>query len=147
MMAMQSRSRAVLSRWRYFLVGAMSSVLLVLAACGSDDASDDDAGIAAEPTATEQVAETPTPQPDPTETPAADDTSEADDAAATPTAPPEPTPTPEPDESIDDGDTEPTPDVDFAPELAGLTDWRNADPVTLEDLRGEPVILVFWNSI
>jgi hypothetical protein len=143
---MQSRSRAVLSRWRYFLVVGMSSLLIVLAACGSDDATDDDAGIAAEPTATEQAAETPTPQPEPTEVPAADDAADADDEA-TPTAAQEPTPTPEPDESIDDGDTEPTPDVDFAPELAGLTDWRNADPVTLEDLRGEPVILVFWNSI
>ena len=72
-----------------------------------------------------------------------DDGDDGDDIAIetepTPTeAAAEPTPTPEP---------APAEDVDLAPELAGLTDWRDIDPVTLEDLRGGPVVLVFWNSM
>jgi thiol-disulfide isomerase/thioredoxin len=33
-----------------------------------------------------------------------------------------------------------------APELAGLTAWLNGDAVTLEKLRGRPVVLSFWGT-
>ena len=79
-----------------------------------------------------------------------DDTDDLDDIAVEP----DPTPTVTSDDAVDDPEPTPTPepeepaeDFDLAPELAGLTDWRNTDPVSLEDLRGEPVVLVFWNSI
>lgn len=123
------------------LIVLFATLALVLAACGGDDA-DDATESAADPeptpTAVATVAEEPTatavpsPEIEPTEA-AEPDSDPAPDP--TPTEPPaEPTP-------------EPDPDVELAPELAGLTDWRNTDPVTLEDLRGEPVVLVFWNSI
>jgi hypothetical protein len=37
-------------------------------------------------------------------------------------------------------------DVELAPELIGLEDWVNSPPLTLAELRGEPVLLVFWAS-
>lgn len=35
---------------------------------------------------------------------------------------------------------------DPAPELTGITNWYNSDPLQLEGLRGEPVLLVFWSD-
>jgi hypothetical protein len=122
----------------------LAALALVLAACGGDDTDDDATESAADPeptpTAVATVAEEPTATPEPEAEPTVvaedDDASDAEpEPTAVPTEPPaEPTP-------------EPDPDVELAPELAGLTDWRNTDPVTLEDLRGSPVVLVFWNSI
>jgi cytochrome c biogenesis protein CcdA/thiol-disulfide isomerase/thioredoxin len=64
-----------------------------------------------------------------------------------PASAPEPTiaaPTPEP-------TVPPTPkplialeDRGVAPELVGLTEWINSDPLTLEQLRGKVVIIDFW---
>jgi hypothetical protein len=34
----------------------------------------------------------------------------------------------------------------LAPELAGIADWFNAEPLTLAALRGQPVLLVFWSD-
>lgn len=34
--------------------------------------------------------------------------------------------------------------VDLAPELVSVEAWYNSEPLTLEALRGEPVLLVFW---
>ncbi|MBA2451630.1 MAG: hypothetical protein H0V47_00555 [Chloroflexia bacterium] len=34
--------------------------------------------------------------------------------------------------------------VDLAPELLSVEAWYNSEPLTLEALRGEPVLLVFW---
>lgn len=34
--------------------------------------------------------------------------------------------------------------VELAPELVGLGEWVNSEPLTLAQLRGEPVLLVFW---
>lgn len=123
------------------IVSMVTALFVLLAACGGDDT--EDVASDADPAPTEAVAQDePTAEPAPTEEP-------ADDAPApTPTEEiaepePDPTPTEEPDEPT----PEPAPDVDLAPELAGLTDWSNGEPVTLEDLRGEPVVLVFWNSI
>jgi hypothetical protein len=36
--------------------------------------------------------------------------------------------------------------VELAPELVGLEDWINSEPLTLAQLRGEPVLIVFWAS-
>jgi hypothetical protein len=119
-------------RARSFL-SAVLALMLLLASCGGDE-GDTDEPITADPdpTPTQALAqETQTPEPTATV------------EAPSPTSEPDPTPTEEPIEPT----PEPAEDVDLAPELVGLTDWRNIDPVTLEDLRGEPVILVFWNSI
>lgn len=118
---------------------ALTVLLLVLVACGGDETNGDEIDgdtsgapteAAADPAET-APSETPTPQPEASPT-----------AAGEPTEEPKPTATPSP-----ESEPEPEEDVDLAPELAGLTDWRNSEPVTLEDLRGEPVVLVFWNSI
>jgi hypothetical protein len=37
-------------------------------------------------------------------------------------------------------------EVELAPELVGLDEWVNSKPLTLEQLRGEPVLIVFWAS-
>ena len=34
--------------------------------------------------------------------------------------------------------------VELAPELQGLGEWVNSEPLTLAQLRGDPVLLVFW---
>lgn len=44
-----------------------------------------------------------------------------------------------------DGPAEPeTQDVELAPELETDGAWYNTEPLTLEELRGRPVLLVFW---
>lgn len=112
------------------LFGAITIVLLLLAACGDDEpAQDESAG---------ETGATPT-QPAPTETEAP--------ATATPEPQPSATATAEQAESSPEPEPEPADDADLAPELAGLTDWRNSEPLALDELRGEPVVLVFWNSI
>ena len=35
-------------------------------------------------------------------------------------------------------------DLGPAPELAGITDWINSDPLTIESLRGKVVLVHFW---
>jgi hypothetical protein len=109
------------------------ALMVLLAACGGDDTDVEDLEITdSAPTPTERAAQaTATPAPTATEAP------------AEPTPAPDPTPT----EPVEEPTPEPADDVELAPQLAGLTDWRNIEPVTLEDLRGEPVVLVFWNSI
>jgi len=42
------------------------------------------------------------------------------------------------------GTTSSLPDLGRAPELTGITDWLNAQPTTLEELRGRVVLLEFW---
>jgi hypothetical protein len=37
-------------------------------------------------------------------------------------------------------------DVELAPELEGISDWYNTEPLTLADLRGRAVLLVFWSD-
>jgi hypothetical protein len=124
---------------RYLLVTVLITLVIVLAACGDDATDDEIVADDPEPTPTEEVAEEPTATPvtDPTTTPEPDATATpVPEATDDEVDEPEPTPTPEPAE-----------DVDLAPELAGLTDWRNTDPTSLEQLRGQPVVLVFWNSL
>jgi hypothetical protein len=125
---------------RYPTVLAMTiSLVVLLVACGGDDADE-----------VTDIATGATPTPETTADDAVDENEEVDptpvEEAADPT-PPEEADEPTPVEDVAEPTPEPTPEVDLAPELAGLTDWRNIDPVSLEDLRGEPVVLVFWNSI
>jgi hypothetical protein len=35
-------------------------------------------------------------------------------------------------------------EVDFAPEIGSIDNWYNGGPTSLTDLRGSPVLLVFW---
>jgi ABC-type glycerol-3-phosphate transport system substrate-binding protein len=35
-------------------------------------------------------------------------------------------------------------EIEFAPELQGVEAWYNGGPATLAELRGQPVLLVFW---
>ncbi len=35
-------------------------------------------------------------------------------------------------------------DVDFAPEIGSIDNWYNGSATTLAELRGSPVLLVFW---
>lgn len=123
------------------IVSMLAALFVLLAACGGDDS--EDAASDPDPTPTEAVAQDePTAEPAPTEEPA-DDAPDPTPTEEIAEPEPDPTPTEEPEEPT----PEPAPDVDLAPELAGLTEWSNGEPVTLEDMRGEPVVLVFWNSI
>jgi len=36
--------------------------------------------------------------------------------------------------------------VDLAPEFADFEGWYNSEPLTLDALRGSPVLLVFWSD-
>ena len=36
--------------------------------------------------------------------------------------------------------------ADLAPEFASVEGWYNSEPLTLEALRGSPVLLVFWSD-
>lgn len=119
------------------IASLFAALMLVLAACGGDDDAEDIA-TDPEPTPTEELIDEPTPTPEPTVA-MSDDEAMADETPAEP----EPSPT----EVAEEPTPTPAEDVDLAPEFAGLTDWRNGDPVSLEELRGEPVVLVFWNSI
>lgn len=46
-------------------------------------------------------------------------------------------------QATESGETVAAP-VDLAPELLSVEAWYNSEPLTLEALRGEPVLLVFW---
>lgn len=35
---------------------------------------------------------------------------------------------------------------DLAPELTGIANWYNTAPLTLAELQGEAVLLVFWSD-
>lgn len=36
--------------------------------------------------------------------------------------------------------------ADLAPEFASIENWINTEPLTLESLRGNPVLIVFWSD-
>lgn len=72
---------------------------------------------------------------------------EADDQAAA-VSRPEPSPTAAPTPVVVEVNSKWTqyaePGVRPAPELAGITGWHNTDPFTLEDKRGQVVMIKFW---
>lgn len=35
-------------------------------------------------------------------------------------------------------------DIWYAPEITGITDWINSEPLTIESLRGQVILLDFW---
>ena len=112
-------------RRSFFIVALIAAVSLLALACGSTE--DPEPAAAIVPTAAPTSVPTAMPEPTPV-----------------PTQPPADTPTPEP--------TQPAasllpsgsgPDR-RAPELAGLDGWLNSEPFTLEDKRGQIVLIDFW---
>ena len=108
-------------------ITAISLVLaLVLVACGGANGTD----TTDEPTAT----------PRPTATPSAASV-DTDDAPPPPTPVPDPTATPAPDPQAEPQGSEGL----LAPDLAGISSYINTEPFTLEELRGDNVVLIdFW---
>lgn len=104
------------------LFGLPLIVGLLLAACGGEEAEPDTRS-----SAPQEAAATATTSADlgPTSTPA--------DAEVDSTSEEQPT----------DSDA----NVDYAPEFGSIDNWYNAEPVSLEALRGQPVLLVFWADI
>ena len=112
-------------RRSFFIVALIAAVSLLVLACGSTE--DPEPAAAIVPTAAPTSVPTAMPEPTPV-----------------PTQPPAVAPTPEP--------TQPAasllpsgsgPDR-RAPELAGLDGWLNSEPFTLEDKRGQIVLIDFW---
>ena len=112
-------------RRSFLIVALIAAVSLLVLACGSTE--DPEPAAAIVPTAAPTSVPTAMPEPTPV-----------------PTQPPADTPTPEP--------TQPAasllpsgsgPDR-RAPELAGLDGWLNSEPFTLEDKRGQIVLIDFW---
>lgn len=54
-----------------------------------------------------------------------------DQQAAAPSSSPDATPTA-------------SPDTDRAPALGSIDEWHNSEPLSLDQLVGQPVLLVFW---
>ena len=114
-------SRTILS------IAALSLALtLALTACGGADAPD--------------TSDEPTPTPRATSTPSVASV-DTDDAPPPPTPVPDPTATPVPDPQAGPLGSEGL----LAPDLAGISSFINAEPFTLEELRGDKVVLIdFW---
>ena len=144
--------------------------LMLLAACGSDDAATQPSPTAA--SATEEPATVETPEPEATEAAVTEEptaaptrvvtapTPEATEAPATPAPPATEEPTEEP------ADPEPTMTPaateapvaaadpcegtrggavgDCAPEFAGTQEWINGGPLAMESLLGKVVLIDFW---
>ncbi len=112
----------------FFALCALAVVAAVVAACSSSDGD-------------------PTPTPAASTPDAASSGSATSPAAATPTtvSPVAPTPTPTPDAlEVDISGRVGGAPGDTAPQFAGLGAWINSDPLTMEELRGEVVLIDFW---
>lgn len=136
------------SRIRYLPALA---VLLILSgfvvACGDDDGT---AGLAtATPGQSAATQSDPTQEPDAAAQSSASSAPEPEASPAEepiPTTKPasEPTQPPANEETNDD----PLPEPDNpAPEIITAGDWYNSVPLSLAEMRGEPVLLVFWATI
>ncbi|MCY4527997.1 MAG: redoxin domain-containing protein [Chloroflexi bacterium] len=113
-------------RNRLSIVALSLALALVLAACGGSNEAD----TPDEPTATPRATATPSVS-----------SVNTDDAPPPPTPVPDPTATPTPDPQAGPQGTEGL----LAPELAGISSFINTEPFTLEDLRGDKVVLIdFW---
>ena len=127
-----------------FLASCLLMVML-LAACGDDESPettlDEVSNTPVGDVATAPTATTPldAPSTEPTMTQPADTATMETGSAAT--APAGATPAAEP------ADDDPLPEPDNpAPELTTAGEWYNSEPLTLAELRGNPVLLVFWAS-
>ena len=91
----------------------------------------------------DQQAETPTAAPTQQvqQEPPADDDQQAQVPTATPTQAPQPEPTPEPtpDPRQEGGEV-----GNRAPEFQGISNWINSPALTMEELRGQVVLIDFW---
>jgi hypothetical protein len=132
-----------LSRRRLLVPVVGLAVTSILAACGGPAATTQPPTVAPSPAATASPATAPVATAVPTAavpaTSAATVTpalvQPATVATANPTAPPAPA-----------AATKPAPAANLAPELATM-EWFNSPPLTLAELRGQAVLLVFWSDI
>lgn len=105
-----------------FVITLIAALSLLALACGSTEDPEPAAAVAPTVAAPTSV---PTAMPEPTQ-------------------PPADTPTPEPTQQVASLlPSAPSPDRK-APELAGLDGWLNTEPFTLEDKRGQVVLIDFW---
>ena len=124
-------------------VSALSLMLtLAIAACGgSDGTNTPTAAPEAVPTSTAASVDA-APEATPTSSVASVDT---EDAPPAPTPAPDPTSTPMPDPIAEADEAMEVQVGATAPDLAGIDSFINADPFTLEALRGDKVVLIdFW---
>lgn len=122
---------------------------VLLAACGDGEGESADnanqpaaqsTAASGNPTANEELTES-----EPTAEPIDASTSEAPDEAGTvdPPADPDATATSET-PAAETQEDEPAEAENLAPEFGTIDNWYNGGPTTLADLRGTPVLLVFW---
>ena len=110
----------------FFVVALIAALSLLALACGSTEEESEPAA-AVVPTAAPTTAPTPMPEPTPE-----------------PTQPPEEAPTPEPTQQAASLLPSVESTQNMAPELVGLDGWLNSEPFTLEEKRGEVVLIDFW---
>ena len=108
-----------------FVVALIAALSLLAVACGSTEESEPAAAVV--PTTAPATAPTPMPEPTPE-----------------PTTAPEPTAEPEPTQQAASLLPSAESAQSMAPELVGLDGWLNTEPFTLEDKRGEVVLIDFW---
>ncbi len=109
----------------FFVVALIAALSLLAVACGSTEEPEPAAAVV--PTAAPTTAPTPMPEPTPE-----------------PTTAPEPTAEPEPTQQAASLLPSAESAQNMAPELVGLDGWLNTEPFTLEDKRGEVVLIDFW---
>lgn len=143
-------------RKRALVITLLVLILVALTACGDEDLDAEGSNPTAapsQPTMTAAAGSVETPVATPVET---DPTAtQPQPAGAEPTTAPDATRTPEPviveptampdEEPEPETAEEPLPEPENpAPELAYVDEWYNSAPLTLAELRGSPVLLVFW---
>ncbi len=109
----------------FFVVALIAALSLLALACGSTEESEPAAAVV--PTTAPTTAPTAMPEPTPE-----------------PTTAPEPTATAEPAQQAASLLPSAESAQNMAPELVGLDGWLNTEPFTLEDKRGEVVLIDFW---
>ena len=112
-------------RRSFFIVALIAALSLLALACGSTE--DPEPAAAVVPTAAPTSVPTAMPEPTPE-----------------PTQPPADTPTPEPTRQVASLLPSAMSPDKRAPELVGLEGWLNTEPFTMEDKRGQVVLIDFW---
>ena len=116
-----------ISKVRWLLPIVIGVLGLAAIACGSDEET---------PVPTRGPIVTPTPTPS------------GSSAAVSPsTGPPTAVPLPaqQPPQALVPALTPLDSDIGFAPELVGITDWINTEPLTLQSVRGKALLVQFWS--